>query len=163
MGAKARNMEADYLNVGTGAEEKYALMGFGFTKIDDVPGAQVKTRRYVNSKGESKSIGSYDWSAPYELELIEDEEAIKFIADIGRREKTGSDAETDYVKVDLAGEKGEKGFPARKRRVAIEVADFTDSDGEITGSGNLLGKSDWEFGFFDTESKTFTKETVSGN
>lgn len=163
MGAKARNMEADYLNVGTGKEEKYVLMGFGFTKIDDAPSAQVKSRRYVNDKGESKSIGSYDWNASYELELIEEEEAINFIVDIGRREKIGAEAETDYVKVDLAGTKGANGYPARKRKVAIEVAEFTDSDGEITGSGNLLGKSDWEFGFFDTQSKTFTKETETGN
>ncbi|MBS6195485.1 MAG: hypothetical protein KH828_07895 [Clostridiales bacterium] len=164
-GAKARNMEADYLNIGTKEEEKYVLMGFGFTKIDDAPSAQVKSRRYVNDKGASKSIGSYDWNAPYELELIEEEEAINFIAEIGRREKIGTEAEADYVKVDLAGTKGEKGYPARKRRVAIEVAEFTDSDGEITGSGNLLGKSDWKFGFFDVKAKTFTEETaaVAGN
>ena len=38
------------------------------------------------------------------------------------------------------------------------MAEFTDNDGEITGSGNLLGKGDWEFGFFDTEKKTFKTE-----
>ena len=38
------------------------------------------------------------------------------------------------------------------------MAEFTDNDGEITGSGNLLGKGDWEFGIFDTEKKTFKTE-----
>ena len=74
------------------------------------------------------------------------------------KEKTGQDAEADYVRVDLAGTKTVNGYPARKRKVAIEVAEFTDNDGEITGSGNLLGKGDWEFGFFDTEKKTFKTE-----
>ena len=74
------------------------------------------------------------------------------------KEKTGQDAEADYVRVDLAGTKTVNGYPARKRKVAIEVAEFTDNDGEITGSGNLLGKGDWEFGFFDIEKKTFKTE-----
>lgn len=158
-GVKQRYQEADYLNVSaTKGTEKYVLMGTGFTKIDDSPSAQTTSKRYVNNKSATKSIGSYDWSAPYELDLIEAEEAVAFIAEIGRREKTGSEAETDYIRVDLTGEKGANGYPARKRRVAIEVAEFVDSDGEITGSGNLLGKGDWEFGFFDTEKGAFTPE-----
>ena len=92
------------------------------------------------------------------MDMIESEEAVKHIVDIGRKEKTGQDAEADYVRVDLAGTKTVNGYPARKRKVAIEVAEFTDNDGEITGSGNLLGKGDWEFGFFDTEKKTFKTE-----
>lgn len=160
-GVKQRYQEADYLNVTPGDTAKYVLMGTGFTKIDDSPSAQTTSKRYVNNKSATKSIGSYDWSAPYELDMIEAEEAIAFIAEIGRREKTGSDAETDYIRVDLLGTKETNGYPARKRRVAIEVAEFVDSDGEITGSGNLLGKGDWEFGFFDPETGTFTPEKVS--
>ena len=157
MGVKQRYQEADYLDVGTEAE-KYAFMGTGFTKIDDSPSAQTTSKRYVNNKSTTKSIGSYDWSAPFEMDMIESEEAVKYIVDIGRKEKTGQDAEADYVRVDLAGTKTANGYPARKRKVAIEVAEFTDNDGEITGSGNLLGKGDWEFGFFDTEKKTFKTE-----
>lgn len=158
MGVKQRYQEADYLDVGTSESESYVLMGTGFTKIDDSPSAQTTSKRYVNNKGISKSIGSYDWSAPFESDLIESEEAIAYIAEIGRREKTGEDAETNYIRVDLAGSKGENGYPARKRRVAIEVAEFTDNDGEITCSGNLLGKSDWVFGSFDPTSKNFTPD-----
>lgn len=161
MGVKQRYQEADYLNVGTSESESYVLMGTGFTKIDDSPSAQTTSKRYVNNKSATKSIGSYDWSAPFESDLIESEEAISYIAEIGRREKTGTDAETGYIRVDLAGTKGEKGYPARKRTVAIEVADFTDSDGEITCSGNLLGKGDWTFGSFDPETKKFTPETTA--
>ena len=165
MGVKQRHQEADYLNVGgTSAEPKYVLMGTGFTKIDDSPSAQTTSKRYVCDKSATKAIGSYDWSAPYELDLIEEEEAIAFISEIGRHEKTGSDAETDYIKVDLSGTKAANGYPARKRKVAVEVSEFTDTDGEIQGSGNLLGKGDWVFGAFDPETKKFTAEAGgSGN
>ncbi len=152
MSVKQRYQEADYLKVDAG----FVLMGTGFTKIDDSPSAQTTSKRYVNNKSATKSIGSYDWSAPYESDLIEDEEAVAFIAKIGRHELTGAEAETEYVKVDLAATKDEKGYPARKRVVAIEVAEFTDSDGEIQCSGNLLGKGDWEFGYFDVTTKAFT-------
>ena len=67
-------------------------------------------------------------------------------------------AEAEYIRVDLAGAKTANGYPARKRSVAIEVAEFTDNDGEITGSGNLLGKGDWVFGYFDPEKKTFKED-----
>lgn len=46
----------------------------------------------------------------------------------------------------------------KRRRVAIEVADFSDNDGEIQGSGNLLAVSDWVEGSFDTTTKTFTEK-----
>ncbi len=37
--------------------------------------------------------------------MIETEEAVKFIVDIGRKEKTGPDAEAEYIRVDLQGQK----------------------------------------------------------
>ena len=50
----------------------------------------------------------------------------------------------------------ENTFEARQRRVAVEVAEFSDNDGEIQGSGNLLGKTDWVKGEFNTKTKAFT-------
>lgn len=94
------------------------------------------------------------------MDMIEEEKAVDYIVQIGRKEKTGADAETEYIRVDLKGEKGASGYPARKRKVAIEVADFTDNDGEIVGSGNLLGKGDWIEGHFDPSTKKFTEGTA---
>lgn len=41
MGVKQRYQEADYLNVGGASTEEWALMGTGFSKIDDSPSAQT--------------------------------------------------------------------------------------------------------------------------
>lgn len=121
-------------------------------------GVWIEIKRYVNQKSATQSIGSYEWTAPLEFDLIRSEKAIQFIADIGENEKTGVEAETLYVKVYLNKPVNlkENTFEARQRRVAVEVAEFSDNDGEIQGSGNLLGKTDWVKGEFNTKTKTFT-------
>lgn len=158
MAVKQRRGFADYLNAGTEKEPDYVLMGAGYTKLDESPAAQTKSRRYVNDKSQTKSISGYDDSFPFEADQIIDERAVDFIRDIGENRKTGAEAETDYVRVDLDKKIGDTGteYEARKFHVAIEVADFPDNDGEMTMSGNLLGVGDMVPGKFDTSTKTFT-------
>lgn len=156
---RQRAQIAGYLKVG----EAFEFMGTGFTQLDDSPAAATKQKRYINMVSESQSISGYAWTGPFTFDQIDSEKAIAFLTKIGKEELVGGDAETEYVDVDLLGEKDDtaeasKGYPARKRRVAIEISDFSDSDGEIEGSGNLLAKSDWEYGWFDTESKAFTAD-----
>nr|DAD89765.1 MAG TPA: hypothetical protein [Siphoviridae sp. ctWDo30] len=157
---KQRRNIADYLNVGTDTE-KYAFMGTGFTDLNESPSAQTSSKKYINSKSATKAINGYDWSAPFTTDQIRTEEAIEFICNIGEKELLGADAETEYVKVDLDKKVGASGteYEARKRRVAIEVSEFSNNDGEMQASGNLLGISDWEFGKFDTTTKAFTAES----
>lgn len=161
-GVEQRYQQPDYIDVSGGSgTPRYELLGFGVTQLDNSPSAQTTSKRYVNQKSATQSIGSYEWTAPLEFDLIRSEKAIEFIADIGENEKTGVDAETLYVKVFLNKPVASKQntYEARQRRVAVEVADFSDNDGEIQGSGNLLGKTDWVNGEFNTETKTFTPAT----
>lgn len=156
---KERRMEANYLNIGTSEAEEYELMGTGYTDLNEKPTAQTKDKRYINMKSKSKSIVGYDWSSEFTADQIPSQKTIKYLLDIGKLQKTGADAETDYVLVDL-DEKGTGAniFHARKIHVAIEVSDFGNEDGEMTVSGNLLGKSDVVEGFFNTSTKTFSAE-----
>ena len=159
-GVEQRYQQPDYIDVSGGSgTPRYELLGFGVTQLDNSPSAQTTSKRYVNQKSATQSIGSYEWTAPLEFDLIRSEKAIEFIADIGENEKTGVDAETLYVKVFLNKPVASKQntYEARQRRVAVEVADFADNDGEIQGSGNLLGKTDWVKGEFNTKTKTFTE------
>lgn len=158
-GVVGRWQHSGYLNVAPGeGTGQYELLGFGVTQLDDSPSAQTTSKRYVNQKSATQTIGSYEWTAPLEFDLIRSEKAIEYIAAIGENEKTGVDAETDYVVVYLEKPVAEQPgkYEAKKRKVAVEVAEFTDNDGEIQGSGNLLAVSDWEFGQFDIKAKTFT-------
>jgi hypothetical protein len=156
---RQRAQNAGYLKVG----ETFEFMGTGFTQLDDSPAAATKQKRYINMVSESQSISGYAWTAPFTFDQIDSEKAIAHLIKVGKEELVGGDAETEYIDVDLLGEKdataeASKGYPARKRRVAIEISSFDDSDGEIEGSGNLLAKSDWEYGWFDTTGKTFTAD-----
>ena len=165
-GVEQRYQQPDYIDVSGGSgSPQYELLGFGVTQLDNSPSAQTTSKRYVNQKSATQSIGSYEWTAPLEFDLIRSEAAIAYIADIGENEKTGADAETLYVKVYLNKPVASKQntFEARQRRVAIEIAEFSDNDGEIQGTGNLLGKTDWVKGEFNTKTKAFTpKEDEAG-
>ena len=161
-GVEQRYQQPDYIDVSGGSgSPQFELLGFGVTQLDSSPSAQTTSKRYVNQKSATQSIGSYEWTAPLEFDLIRSEKAIEFIADIGENEKTGVDAETLYVKVYMNKPVASKQntFEAKQWRVAVEIADFSDNDGEIQGSGNLLGKTDWVNGEFNTETKTFTPAT----
>ena len=161
-GVEQRYQQPDYIDVSGGSgSPRFELLGFGVTQLDNSPSAQTTSKRYVNQKSATQLIGSYEWTAPLEFDLIRSEAAIAYIADIGENEKTGVDAETLYVKVYMNKPVVSKQntFEAKQRRVAVEIADFSDNDGEIQGSGNLLGKTDWVNGEFNTETKTFTPAT----
>lgn len=156
---KERRGFADYINVATtGGKEEYALMGAGFTELDEKPAAKTSSKRYVNEKSETKRIIGYDWSTSYTLDQIREDKAVDFICNIGEQQLTGADCETSYVRVDLDKPVPENdgSYEARLHKVAVEVAEFSNSDGEMTGSGNLLGVGDVVIGTFDVKAKTFT-------
>ena len=141
---RQRHQVANYLNVGTAETPNFALMGTGFTRLDENPAAQTTSKRYVNDRSTSKRVSGYDWSAPFTTDMIIAEPAVAYIKGIGEMQKTGGECETDYVIVHLDEPVASttNTFRARKFRVAVEVAAFADADGEETCSGNLLGIGD---------------------
>lgn len=148
---------ANYLDVGADDTEEYELMGPGFTELEENPTAQTSSKRYVCDKSATKSITGYDWSTPFNTDQIRSEKAVDYICNIGEKQLTGAAAETHYVVVDLDKTAGSgTKFPARRFKVAIEVASFTNTDGEMGATGNLLGIGDVEIGEFDTSTKAFT-------
>lgn len=152
---------ARYLNTAPGTSSAvWSLMGTGVKAAGNTPAAQTKSRKYINDKSATKSVNSYDWTSPYEMDQVSDEAAVDYVYNIGNRELTGSDAETEYLEVYLdkpvSGSEGS--YEARKRKVAIEVADMPEEDGELGVTGNLLGIGDPVFGKFNVKTKTFTPE-----
>ena len=151
-----RYQVADYLSTG---ENAFALMGVGFNTLDENPTAQKDSKTYINQKAQTSQIKSYQPTFPFDTDLISDEDAVMAIYDIGRNQRTGEDAELDYVRVELFKpvEDQENVFEARKFRVAVEVANITGEGGGIMKmTGNLNGVGDFVAGTFDTTTKTFT-------
>ena len=151
-----RHQFADYLDVGTAASQSFALMGVGFTSLDESPGAQTTSKKYVNEKTSSFSVTSYETQFPFESDLIPEQEAVIALYNVGRDHLTGSDAEFDYVRVELWNPtETTNEYKARKVRVCAEISDISGEDDQVV-KGNLNAIGDPVDGTFNTSTKTFT-------
>ena len=154
MGIRQRRMEADYLKVG----ENFEFLGAGFTAIDEKPNSQVTEKRYINDASSSQSVTGYKWQADFSGDQIDSEKAIEYITTIGKELKTGGDCESEYIRVDLDKPSNtDGGYYARKFKVAIQVSEFPNNDGELGLSGVFLALGDPVVGTFNTKTKTFTE------
>ena len=155
-----RHKIADYLNVGTDSAPEWVLMGIGFTTLDESPGAQTETTKYINEASASSCVTGYETSFPYEAEHIVEEKAIDAIYMVGRNHCTGEDAGFEYVRVELWNKASGSGvstnsYEARKFRVSCEVSDYS-GENKQTISGNLNAVGDPVLGTFDISGKKFT-------
>ena len=162
--ALLRNSLANYLKIG----ETFELMGTGFTKLDENPGAQSDQEIYINEVTSSASITGYQTEFPYESRLIPSQKAVYTLWKQGRDHAVGADAEMDYVVVDLFNPIGSPSeetaeYAARQFRVINIVESTTGNGGEKIGvSGKLSALGDPVQGKFDTVKKTFTAGKFEG-
>ena len=159
-----RNKIADYLKVG----ETFELMGTGFTSLDESPSAQTDSTTYINESSSSTDITGYETEFSYEANHIPSQKAITALWKDGRNHLTGSDAQHEYVRVDLYNPIGEvtddkSEYMARKFIVANEVSDYEgEGGGKYSVSGTLHAVGDPVLGKFDTVAKTFTEGSFTG-
>ncbi len=146
---------ADYLNVGTSEEPKWALMGYGFTTLDEEFGAQSESSKYIHEPSEYSAVVSYTSVFPFTTHMIPDEEAVNALYTVGRNHLTGEEAEFEYCRVELWDTKSEGKFAARKFTVSAEITKMS-GDNKQEVSGNLNAVGDPVDGTFDTKAKTFT-------
>lgn len=156
-----RHQIADYLNTGTAEAPAYKLMGIGITTLNESPGAQTESKKYVCEKTSTKSVTSYETTFPFESDFIPEQEPILALYNVGRNHYTGSEAQFEYVRVDLwdkvAGEDNE--FAARKFVVSAEISEIS-GDTDIKVSGNLNAVGDFVDGKFNTQTRKFTALTA---
>ena len=159
---KQRYQEASYLKVG---RKRSNLMGTGFTELNEDPGAQTTSKKYINDKSSTSSITSYEGEHGFTADQIPSEKVIKDLVSIGKERKTGADAEREFVRVDLdekvEGDTTGTVFKARMFTVAAEISSFSDNDGELQVEGTLHDKGDPVMGKFDTKTKTFTPDSAT--
>lgn len=154
MAIRKRKVQANYLKVG----EDFELLGTGFTELNESPSAQTTSKRYINQASATQSITGYEWTTSFNTDQIVSDKAIEYIREIGEMQKTGADAESEYIIVDLDKPGTAEGtYRARKIKVAIAVDSFDDNDGELGISGSFLGQSDPIEGTFTVADKTFAE------
>lgn len=156
--ALLRNAIGNYARF-NGSEEFY-LLGTGFTKLDESPGAQSESETYINEVTSSAEVTSYQTEFSYESRLIKDQRASYRLWKMGRDHATGNDAQLDHVVVDLfnkIADSTDPEFAARLFRVTNVVDSTAGNGGEkISVSGKLSAVGDPIQGKFNTETKTFT-------
>lgn len=151
---RKRKVQANYMKV----KEAFELLGTGFTELNESPSAQTTSKRYINQSSSRQSVTGYEWSSSFNADQIKSEKAIEYIKEIGEMQKTGADAETEYLIVDLDKPgKTEGSFRARKFDIAIAVDSIDDNDGELGISGSFLGQSDPIEGTFTVGTKEFAE------
>lgn len=157
-----RHMIADYLNTTpSGSAATYGLMGTGYTALDENPSAKVDKTAYVSDTSASGTITGYENNFKFDSQLISDDETIAFLYGIGRDQKTGTDAETDYIRVDLFDAGTTSGtYRARKFRVCVEISQISGAGNEIVKvSGTLHQVGNIVHGTFNPSTGTFTADT----
>lgn len=158
---KQRYQEYAYMKVG----ETFEFAGPGFETLDEEPGAQTSSKKYINDKSTTSSITSYEGTHPFTADQIMSQAVIKDLVSIGKLRKTGADAERELVRVDLDEpvEGSVNTFAARKFTVAAEISSFADNDGELQVEGTLHDKGDPVVGTFNTQTKAFTADGETEN
>ncbi|MGN1358659.1 MAG: hypothetical protein ACI4WU_04760 [Bacilli bacterium] len=154
MGIRKRITELSFCKIGTDFE----MMGTGFTNLTEKPSPKTTSKQYINEASATQNITSYEWSTDFEADQIENDKVIEDFVAIGKEQKTGADAEREYIIVDLDRESNTSGsYYARKFLVAVKVDEFANNDGELAVSGSLMAKGDPVIGAFDKATKTFTE------
>lgn len=159
---RKRHEIADYLKVG----DTYVLMGTGFTTINETYGAQEDGKVYVNDREQSTTVTSYQREFPYNCDLIDSQEAVAALREVGIRGLTGTEAMFEYVRVDLfhpkANQAANTEFYARHFIVSC-IPDSEEGEGAetVTSTGSLKPFGGMEEGWFDIEDSTFTADTFA--
>lgn len=153
-----RYQYADYLDTSASETEEYNLMNTGFTSLGENPNTQEETKQYVGDKASSTKVTGYQAEFPYDAELIESEACTEALYDTVRNQKTGSDAQFNYVRVELwrKSEETDGVFKARKFKVSNVPDELGAEPGPQTISGSLKQIGDFVDGTFAVATKTFT-------
>lgn len=154
MGVRKRIKQTNYLKV----NNIWEFLGFTMTDLTEKPSPKTSSKMYVGNASASQSITGYEWSTDYEGDQIESDNAVEYIRNIGEMCLTGSDAESEYLIVDIDKHGTVEGtYRCRKFGVAIQVDEFSNNDGELQLKGSFLGLSDPEEGTFTQSPKGYQK------
>lgn len=158
----------DYLGTGTDETPVFALMGLGFTQLDENLNAVVDEKAYINDKASTKNITGYGATFPFTADVYSDDAAIAELNKIADDQATGSAAIREYIRtkflVDNNGEPITTTVEARKFNVAVEVTSRTGGGTEaLVIAGNLHQRGDFVKGTFDLTTKVFTPEAETVN
>jgi hypothetical protein len=154
------------LNIGTknasggydASGSNFALMGKGFEKIDESTNPNVDEKTYVNDVSSTKTVTGYAPEWAFSGDVIKDNAVITFLRNIGKTQKSGSDATAEFLLYDLWAVDASGSVVAQKYNCTVQVDDAGSIEGgsTLTFSGSILGNGSPVQGTFATSTKIFT-------
>lgn len=157
--AEMREKLVHYFNIGTSSKPEYVLLGDGITSLTEEFNPESDTKQYINQSNGTTVIKSYTPSISIEKEYLQDDSLQKWIDEKVKTLPTGSNAESDYIRINLFDESGTAGiYNAVKRRCTFQFDSVGgDAGSELVSALTLGGIGDGILGTFDTATKTFTE------
>lgn len=149
----------DFLNCpGADGVENWCYLGGAMTSINEELNPKTESTAYVGDESATTDVLGYEVKFPFESDLFKSHEATLWIYDVGREQKVGSNAETDYIRVELFRpvEGRPDTFRARKFRVSVQVSSISgEGTGKIKVSGSFGNVGRFVEGEFNTVARTF--------
>lgn len=156
--AEMREKLVHYFNIGTSETPEYVLLGDGITSLTEEFNPESDTKQYINQSNGTTVIKSYTPSISIEKEYIKDDSLQKWIDEKVKTLPVGSDAESDYIRINLFEEGTTSGtYEAVKRRCTFQFDSVGgDAGSELVSALTLGGIGDGIKGTFNVSTKTFT-------
>lgn len=155
--AEMREKLMHFFNIGTAGTPVYVLLGDGITSLTEEFNPESETKQYINQANGTTNIKSYTPSISVEKEYIKDEELQQWIDKKIKVLPTGTEAESDYVRINIMEKPTSNGeYPAVKRKCSYQFDNIGgDAGTELKNSMTLGGIGDGIQGFFNVATKTF--------
>lgn len=156
--AEMREKLVHFLNIGSSTTASYALLGDGITSLTEEFNPETETKQYINQANGVTTIKSYTPSISVEKEYIKNEAVQTWMNEKVRLLPTGSDAESDYIRVNLFDETTTTNeYKAVKRKCSYQIDSVGgDAGSELITALTLGGIGDGIQGTFNVQTKTFT-------
>lgn len=156
--AEMREKLMHFFNIGTAAAPNYVLLGDGITSLTEEFNPEQDTKQYIHQSNGTTTVKSYTPSIAVEKEYIKDDELQKWMDAKIKTLPTGTEAQSDYIRINILEDSVDGAYPAVKRRCSYQFDSIGgDAGNELVSSMTLGGIGDGIQGTFNVETKTFTE------
>ena len=158
--AEMREKLMHYFNIGSATTPSYALFGDGITSLTEEFNGESDTKQYINQKNGTTVTKSYTPSISIEKEYIKDEDLQTWINEKVRILPTGSDAQSDYIRINLFDTTSTTGVYKAVKRNCTYMFDSIggDAGSELMTNMTIGGIGDGIQGTFNVSTKAFTPD-----
>lgn len=150
-----------FMNTATPNSPQFALMGEGFTQLDESKNPVEYSRKYIHEDTERTDVVGYAPSLDYSVDTHSGEAPIEKIIEVHENEYTGNEAQVEIVSVNLFEAAAAAGsFVAYKRTYAI-IPNNKNGDNALVYTGTFKACGDKVKGSFNPQTGVFTPDTGS--